>query len=429
MPRKRCSYVAPGSPQDPVLSAGYKMSSGNEGTWRARANTAIESGPLSHLRGYFTPRMWKMLLIVGGAFILIFAWILLSPLVMYLMAPKGAFGPQPATVSTVPAQKTMWQTQFAAVGTLHAVQGADLASELAGVVAAINFKPGDDVEKGTLLVQIRDDSDRAQLAALRASAELAQQTFERNAALHKSNAISQQAYDTAYATMKNARAQAEAQAAVVEKKAVRAPFAGRVGIRNVDVGQYVTAGQTVVTLQQLDPIYVYFSVPQQKIAMLKVGDRISLVTDAVPGKTFRGVVDVWDSKADPATRNVRIQALIQNPDKTLLPGMYGKVMVSIGAPSPQITVPQTAVTYNPYGDTVFVVVKQKDKDGEEKLVAEQRFVTLGDTRGDQVAVLKGLTTKDVVVSSGQLKLKNGTAVTVNNSVRLPNDPAPTPVQQ
>jgi membrane fusion protein, multidrug efflux system len=405
------------------------MTTGRDETWRTRASAAIESGPLSHLRGYLTPRMWKMLLIVVVALVLIFAWIILSPIVKYLTAPKGTFGPQAQTVSTVPARKTMWQTQLTSVGTLHAVEGSDLASELAGIVAAIDFKPGDDVEKGTLLVQLRDDSDRAQLAALQAGAELARLTYERNAALLKTNAISKQAYDTALANMKNMRAQADAQAATVAKKAIRAPFAGRVGIRLVDVGQFVGAGQSVVTLQMLDPIYVYFSVPQQQIALLKVGDKVRLTTDAVAGETFQGVIDAWDSKADSATRNVRVQALIRNPGKKLLPGMFGTVVTNVGALRPTITLPQTAVTYNPYGDTVFVVVKSKAEDGSEQLTAEQRFVTLGDTRGDQVAVLKGLTPRDEVVSSGQLKLKNGTAVTVNNSVRLPNDSAPTPVQQ
>ncbi len=405
------------------------MVTGREETWRARAGAAFESGPLSHIRGYFTPRMWKMLLFVVGALVLIFVWIILSPLVKYMLAPKGTYGPQPQTVSTVIAHKTAWQTQLTSVGTLHAVDGADLASELAGIVAAITFKPGDDVEKGALLVQLRDDSDRAQLAALRASAELARLTYERNAALLKSNAISKQAYDTAFAAMSNSRALADSQAATVAKKAIRAPFAGRVGIRLVDVGQYVNAGQSVVTLQQLDPIYVDFSVSQQQLAMLKVGDKVSLTTDAVAGGTFLGEISAWDSKADPATRNVRVRALIRNPDKKLLPGMFGTVVTNVGAARPMITLPQTAVTYNPYGDTVFVVTKSKDNDGVEQLTAEQRFVILGETRGDQVAVLNGLSSKDEVVSSGQLKLKNGTAVTVNNSVRLPNDSAPTPVQQ
>jgi len=405
------------------------MSSGNEGTWRARANAAIESGPLSHWRHYFTRRMRWMLIIVGGALLLIFAYIKLAPIAMYLLAPKGAFGPQPQTVSTVQAHKTLWQAQVTAVGTLHAVQGADLSSELAGIVASIHFKPDQDVKEGDLLIQLRDATDRAQLAALQASAELAKQTYQRDAALMKTNAISQQAYDTALRTMQSTRAQADAQAATVAKKAIRAPFSGRVGIRLVDVGQFVPAGTSVVTLQQLDPIYVDFNAPQQQLAELKPGARVTLTSDAAPGRTFTGHITAIDPKVDPTTRNARVRAEISNPDKKLLPGMFGTVIANAGRAKDFITLPETAITYNPYGDTVFIVTKKKDKDGTEQLVAEQRFVTLGETRGDQVAVLTGLTTKDTVVSSGQLKLKNGTAVKVNNSVKLPNEIHPKPVEE
>jgi len=405
------------------------MPTGRDDSWLGRASTGVGPEALSRARAFFTPRMRRMLMIVLSVLALIFAWIKLAPIVTYLTAPKGAFGPQPQTVSTVRAQKTLWQTQLRSVGTLHAVEGADLASELVGIVTRIGFNPGDDVRKGTLLIQLRDDSDRAQLAALAASAELAKQTYERDAALLRTNAISRQAYDTALAAMKNARAEADAQAALVDKKAIRAPFAGRVGIRLVDVGQFVNAGQTLVTLQQLDPIYVDFSVPQQQVPLLRPGDKVELSTDAVPGHSFGGEILALDPKVDPTTRNVRVRAVVHNPQKTLLPGMFASVVTSVGAARLMVTLPQTAVTYNPYGDTVFVVVKSRAADGTEQLAVQQRFVTLGDTRGDQVAVVGGLSPTDTVVSSGQLKLKNGTAVTVNNSVRLPNNPAPTPVQQ
>jgi len=391
---------------------------------------AIPSGDTWHsrARGALTPRMWKMLLIVGGLLVLVFAYVKLAPIVKFLTMDRGPC-PMCQTVSTVHARKTAWQEQIHAVGTMHAIHGADLSSELAGIVARIGFDAGTDVEKGTLLVQLRDESDRAQLDALRANAELAKQTYIRNAALMKTNAISKQAYDTALSTMQNARALAEAQAATVDKKAVRAPFDGRVGIRLVDVGQYVAAGQTLVTLQHLDPIYVDFSVPQQQIPLLQAGSKVTLTSDAAPGKTFAGEIQSFDPKVDPVTRNVRVRALIHNPGKVLIPGMFATVVTDVGDAKPLITLPQTAITYNPYGDTVFVVTKQKDDKGKEQLVAEQRFVTLGETRGDQVAVLRGLTSKDIVVSSGQIKLKNGTQVLVNNAVSLPNNPAPTPVQQ
>jgi len=405
------------------------MASGRDETWLARAGSAIGAGPLAVGRRYFTRRMKLMLLIVGIVLLLLFVWIKAIPwLFMNVFLDKSAFI-QVQTISTVHPQRLMWQTQINAVGTLHAVEGADLSSELAGIVDRVTFKPGDDVKKGQLLVQLRDDADRAQLAALQASAEVMRQTYVRNAALIKTNAISPQAFDTALANMKNARAQADAQAATVAKKAIRAPFDGRVGIRMVDVGQYLVAGQSVVTLQQLDPIFVDFSVPQQQLALLKPGGKVTLSTDALSGRRFRGEIVALDPKVDPATRNVRVRALIQNPGKTLIPGMFASVMADVGAPTARLTLPQTAITYNPYGDTVFVVVPRKSKKGEDQLYVEQRFIVLGETRGDQVAVASGLAASDVVVSSGQMKLKNGAQVNVNNSIRLSNNPAPTPVQQ
>ena len=358
--------------------------------------------------------MFTMLAIVGAVLVLVFGYIIAAPIVKFLLMPKSAFI-QVQTVSTVRAQRTFWQMQLRSVGTLHAVEGADLASEIAGLVTQIGFRAGEDVRAGTLLVQLRDDSEQA-------SAEEALQTYKRYAALIKTQAISQLNYESALANMKSTRA-------AVEKKAIRAPYDGRVGIRQVDVGQYVNAGQIVVTLQQLDPIFVDFQVPQQQLSLLKTGDKVTLTTDAVAGQNSYGEIVAFDPKVDPDTRNVHVRASIQNPDKKLLPGMFATAITNVGQARPLITLPQTAVVYNPYGDTVFIVAKATDTKGGEQLVAQQRFVTVGETRGDQIAILSGLSTKDVVVSSGQIKLKNGTAVSINNSVTLPNNPAPAPVDQ
>jgi membrane fusion protein (multidrug efflux system) len=399
------------------------------GTWPEGIREAIDKRLPPKVRKYLTPRMIKMLIIVGGVLVLVFGYIVASPFVAFLMTPKGAFI-QIQAVSTVRAQKTQWQGELRSIGSLHAVQGADLSAEITGLVTKIGFTAGQDVRKGVLLIQLRDDSDRAQLAALRASAELARLTYMRDAALIKSNAISQTDYDTALANMKNTRAQADAQAATVEKKAIRAPYDGRVGIRQVDIGQYVNAGQVVVTLQQLDPIYVDFQVQEQQLSQLSVGDKVGLTTDAVAGATFTGEIVAFDPKIDPDTRNVHVRAMIANPAKKLLPGMFATVLTNVGRPSQRVTLPLTALTFSPYGDTVYVVAKDgKDDDGKDKLIAQQRFVTIGETRGDQVAILSGITSKDVVITSGQLKLKNGSFIKVNNGVPLPNDPAPTPVQQ
>jgi membrane fusion protein (multidrug efflux system) len=255
---------------------------------------------------------------------------------------------------------------------------------------------------------------------------LAAQTYQRDAALNKANAISKQAYDTALADMQSARAQADAQAALVAKKAIKAPYDGRVGINQVDVGQYVSAGQVLVTLQQLEPIYVDFQVPQQQLGELKVGATIALTSDVAAGKQFQGHVVAFDPKADPATRNVHVRAVVRNPGKVLLPGMFATVNVDVKKPVERVTLPQTALVFNPYGDTVFVVTHGKDEKGQPALVVHQRFVTIGERRGDQVAIVSGVTPKDVIVNSGQIKLKNGTAVTINNSIKLPDNPAPTP---
>jgi membrane fusion protein (multidrug efflux system) len=405
------------------------MASGRGETWLERAGATLETEPLVRARRYFTPRMKRMLLILGIFLILLFGWVRGVPWVfMTFFMDKDSFT-QAQTVSTVHPQALMWQTQVRAVGTLHAVQGADLSSELAGIVDRIGFEAGDDVKKGQLLIQLRDDSDRAQLQALQANAEMMRQTYVRNSALAKSNAISPQAFDQANANMKNARAQADAQAAIVQKKAIRAPFSGRVGIRMVDVGQYVNAGTALVTLQQLDPIYVDFSAPQQQIAVLRPGDKVVLTTDAVAGQTFQGSILALDPKVDPVTRNVRVRAQVGNPDKKLIPGMFASVIADVGDGRRQLTLPQTAITYNPYGDTVYVVLHRKNKKGEDQLYVEQRFVVLGETRGDQVAVVNGVSARDLVVSAGQMKLKNGAWVNVNNAIRMPNDPNPTPVQQ
>jgi membrane fusion protein (multidrug efflux system) len=321
---------------------------------------------------------------------------------------------QTTTVATTQAHPTVWQTQLRAVGSLHAVEGADLASEVAGLVTRIGFVAGQDVRKGAPLVQLRDDSERA-------AADLAVQTYKRYAALIKTQAISQSNYDSALANMKSAQA-------AVEKKSIRAPFDGRIGIRNVDVGQYVAAGTVLVTLQQLDPIYVDFQVPQQQMALLKVGSTVLLTSDAVAGKTFAGEVVAFDPKISETTRTVRARAVIHNPGKLLLPGMFATVIVDAGRPRSFITLPQTAITFNTYGNTVFVVVKQT-VNGKKQLVAEQRFVVTGDTRGDQIAVLSGVTPKDVVVSSGANKLKNDSIVIVNNTITLPNDSNPHPEEE
>ena len=381
------------------------------GTWAEQAGDAVAKHIPPQVAHFFTKRMIVMLICVFAVLFLVFGFIVGKGLMISAYMKNMV---QTTTVATTQAHSAAWQTRLPAVGSMHAVEGADLASEEAGLVTGIGFDAGQDVRKGALLVQLRDDTERA-------AADLAVQTYKRYAALIKTKAISQSNYDSALATMKSTLA-------AVEKKSIRAPFDGRVGIRNVDVGQYVAAGTMLVTLQQLDPIYVDFQVSQQQLALLKVGSTVQLTSDAVAGKTFTGEVAAFDPKVSEATRTVRVRAVIRNPDKTLLPGMFASVIVDVGRPRSFITLPQTAITFNTYGNTVFVVAKQT-VNGKEQLVAEQRFVVTGDTRGDQIAVLSGVTPKDVVVSSGANKLKNGSIVVVNNTIVLPNDPNPHPEEE
>jgi membrane fusion protein, multidrug efflux system len=399
----------------------------NDSRWQRASDAAQRVMPPSVGR-FFTRRMIIMLAITLGILVLVFAYIIgMRMVVSHYMATMK----QVTTIASTHAKPTSWQSQLKAVGTLHAIDGADLSSEVAGIVTKIGFKPGDDLKAGTLLVQLRDDSDRAQLAANRASAEQALRTYRRYVELNKTNAISQTAYDTALANMLSTKAAVDAQAAVVEKKAIRAPYGGRVGIRKIDVGQYVGAGTAVVTLQKLDPIYVDFQIAQQQMPTVKVGDRVQLMSDTFPGRVFNGAINATDPIVDTATRTVRVRAQIANPEKLLLPGMFAIVMIDIGTPKMPLMLPQTAITYNTYGNVVFVVQKskEKDKDGKDQFIAQQRFVTTGETRGDQIIILGGITQADEVVSAGANKLKNGSLIAVSNKVTLPNDANPHPTEQ
>jgi membrane fusion protein (multidrug efflux system) len=341
----------------------------------------------------------------------------------------SAQGVPPQTVSTAKAQFAEWQGEFQAVGTLRAVRGADLAPEVAGLITALHFQSGQAVEAGAPLVQLNAESDAARLQSLRANAELAEVNYQRNQKQLEFQAVSQAIVDADAANLKNAKAQVAEQQALVNKKLVRAPFDGRLGIRAVDIGQYVNAGTKLVTLQALDPVYVDFYAPQKSIGRIALRQKIKLKTDAFPDQEFAGEVSSIDPKVDPATRNVQVRATVRNPKQSLLPGMFATVVLASGGPRRLLTLPQTAVSYNPYGDTVFVVEESKGKDEKVALVAQQRFVTTGETRGDQVTILSGIKEGEIVVTAGQIKLRTGFPVTVNNSIQPANEPAPQPKDQ
>jgi membrane fusion protein (multidrug efflux system) len=336
----------------------------------------------------------------------------------------------PQTVSTMTASSQEWRPQLEAVGSLRAVNGANLSGQVAGIVSKVHFESGADVKKGDLLLELQSEDDKAKLDALKATASLARITFERDSGLVKTNAVSQQTVDTDKGNLQNAEALVAQQQALIDYKSIAAPFSGRLGIRQVDLGQYLAAGTTIVTLQQLDPIFVDFYLPQQALAQIKVGQDVIGKVDTYPSKTFVGKIAAINSLVDTTTRNVQVRATMENHENLLLPGMFATVDIDTAKPQSYVTLPQTAIAYNSYGNIVYLVDdKGKDDKGQPKLVARQTFVTTGATRGDQVAVLTGVKDGDVVVTAGQVKLHNGTPVLINNAIQPPNDPNPKPADK
>ena len=329
-----------------------------------------------------------------------------------------------STVSTAVVGAQAWQPEISEAGSLRAIHGVNITPQMAGQVKAIYFTPGADVAEGTPLVQLNADDDIALLHSLQANADLSNITYTRDQAQFKVEGISKQIVDNDAANLKSITAQVAQQAAIVAKKTIVAPFAGRLGINQINIGQYLNPGDTVTMLQTLDPIYADFNVPQQELTKLKPGQKVKVSVDALPGRQFFGKITTVNPAVDAATRNVMVEATISNPEKELAPGMFATVAVDAGAPHSYITVPQTVISYNPYGDVVFVVTQENDKDGKSIMVAKQRFVVVGDTRGEQVAIASGLKEGDTVVTSGQIKLKNGSQITVNNALVPSSNPAP-----
>jgi membrane fusion protein (multidrug efflux system) len=329
------------------------------------------------------------------------------------------------------ADYQQWQPALNAVGTLRAVRGVDVTTEIAGLVRAVEFRSGDEVRVGQVLAQLNADSDVAQLHALEAAAELAQTVYERDREQLEAEAISKAQLDADAADVKNRKALVAQQAALVAKKTIRAPFGGKLGITLVNPGQYLNPGDKLVTLQTIDPIYVDFFLPQQQLPMVAIGQKIALTTDAYKGTPFGGKINAINPRVDTTTRNVQIEATIPNPKRQLLPGMFATVAVDAGGEQRYLTLPQTSITFNPYGDTIFLAKagETKDDKGNPHLVAQQVFVTTGPRRGDQVAIIKGLEPGALVVTSGTGKLKNGTPLVIDNSVQPGNSPNPVPQEK
>jgi membrane fusion protein, multidrug efflux system len=338
----------------------------------------------------------------------------------------SAFQPPPESVTSIVAEREQWAATMAVIGTMEAVQGVTVSADLPGSVARINFESGQSVHAGDLLVELDTRQERAQLAALEAQRDLAKVNFARMQKLVEEGVISRQEYDQATAQQKQTEANVGEIRATIERKTIRAPFSGILGIRKVNLGQYLSAGSPVVPLQALSPIYVNFGVPQQSAAQVHVGRNLRVTSEDLAGQVFAGRVTALEAVVDEATRNVQIQATLSNPEGKLRPGMFVQVEVVSGANRPVIALPASAINYAPYGDSIFVITDLKDPKGKTYRGVRQQFVKVEGSRGDQVAVVSGVNPGDEVVTSGVFKLRNGAAVEVNNKVQPGNNPAPKP---
>jgi membrane fusion protein (multidrug efflux system) len=336
-----------------------------------------------------------------------------------------AFVPPPESVTSVKVAAATWQSRRSAIGTLVAIHDVTLGAELPGLIREVDFDSGKTVKRGAVLVKLDTTNEEAQLASAKADAELAKVTLERARAMRKGGANTPADVDAAEARAKQTEAIAANISATIAKKTIRAPFDGRVAMRQVERGQVVSPGTPVATLQSVDPIYAEFSLPQQALADLRIGQIATMRVDSFPGKTWRGAISTVNSEVDPATRNVRVRATFPNKEGTLRPGLFVNVEVNASDAHDVLTIPATAVVYAPYGDSVFVLDNKKGDPAA--LVAQPRFVRLGERRGDLVAVVSGLKEGETVVSNGAFKLRKGVAVIVNNTLAPPVelDPKPT----
>jgi membrane fusion protein (multidrug efflux system) len=383
-----------------------------------------------------------MILLIGGLGFVKFRQIQMA------IAQGASFQPPPEAVTTLVAQQEQWPESLTAIGTLAAVQGVTVSADLAGTVDRIAFESGAFVQQGQVLVQLDTRQERAQLAAVEAQRDLARLNFDRMQGLLNERVISRAEYDSATAENRQTEARVGEIRAAIDRKTIRAPFSGVLGIRQVNLGQYLSSGNPIVELQSLNPIYVNFGVPQQVTAHMRPGREVRLTSTEVTGATgapraaaglpeaeskndlagaeFTGRITALDSSVDEGTRNAQVQATLANPGGQLRPGMFVEVEVILGPGRSVVTLPASAISYAPYGDSVFIVTELKGPNAEKYRGVRQQFVKLDGARGDQVAVVAGVKPGDEVVTSGAFKLRNGAAVLVNNKVRPGNDPAPKP---
>jgi membrane fusion protein, multidrug efflux system len=343
------------------------------------------------------------------------------------VAQGASFQPPPTAVTTIIAKRETWPSTINVIGTAEAIQGVTVSADLPGTVDKINFESGKAVRAGEVLVELDTRQERAQLAAAEADRDLARINYGREQQLVNEGVVARNEYDNALAQQKSTEAKVGEIKATIERKTIRAPFSGILGLRQVNLGQYLAAGQAIVSLQSVNPIYVNFGVPQQQAAQIQVGRMLRVTSDNLPGLQFAGRVTALDSVVNESTRNIQVQATLANPAGKLRPGMFVQVDVGVGASRDVIALPASAINYAPYGDSVYIVTDMvTPKTGKSYRGVRQQFVKIEGARGDQVAVVSGLNSGEEVVSSGAFKLRNGAAVQVNNTVQPSNNPKPKP---
>jgi membrane fusion protein (multidrug efflux system) len=338
----------------------------------------------------------------------------------------GAFQPPPAAVTTIVAKLETWPSTLSVVGTTAPVHGVTVSADLPGTVDTITFDSGKFVHEGEVLVQLDTRQERAQLAAMEAQRDLAKINYDRMQQLVNEGVISRMEYDKSTAEQKQTEANVGEIKATIQRKTIRAPFSGILGIRQVNLGQYMSAGTAIVSLQALNPIYANFNVPQQVMSQMRPGQNVRISTDGASGHEYTGRVNALESTVDESTRNVQVQATLANPENKLRPGMFVQVEVGVGAQRSLFPLPASAINYAPFGDSVYIVTGLKGPDGKTYRGVRQQFVKIAGTRGDQVGIVSGLNQGDEVVTSGAFKLRNGAGVAVNNKIQPGNNPSPEP---
>jgi len=368
----------------------------------------------------------RMILMLGVTVVLLTALGFIKFKQVQSAVQASAFQPPPEAVTSIVAHREQWPATMTVIGTMEAAQGVTVSADLPGAVARVAFDSGKSVHAGDILVELDTRQERAQLASLEAQRDLARVSYDRAQQLVDEGVISRVEYDQATSQRKATEANVAEVRATIERKTIRAPFSGILGIRQVNLGQYLSAGQAIVSLQALNPIYVNFGVPQQTATQVPVGRTVRVSKEDLASVAYSGRVTAIDSVVNEATRNIQIQATLPNPEGKLRPGMFVQVEVPLGAARSVIALPASAINYAPYGDSVFVITDLKDPSGKTYRGVQQQFVKVEGSHGDQVAIISGVNPGDEVVTSGVFKLRNGAAVQVNNKVQPGNNPAPKP---